>query len=225
MTTTTPRIPTPKATPAAIPAATPTATSASTALPASSPPSPRRSRIGTAPVRSRHRDTMRQTEFEFPPALAAPRRASPARAATGVLSDRSRRRPATPQSARLEICPEAFADAGKLPGGRDLARSGAFEAVVALLATIVFGLGWAAFELTQDSGAASGARGDLALSGYDREAGGVWELAAAWTEPYTAGRVSGAPPDGREVRTSESRGNDPWVEGAPIEPLGGRSNR
>lgn len=159
---------------------------------------------------------MRQTEFEFPPALAVPRRVLPARAATGVLSDRSRRRPAAPQSTRLEICPEAFAEGGERERGpfrgpfrgEGLAQSGAFEAVFVLLATIVFGLGWAAFEL---------GRGDLAESGYDRAAAGAWELAAARPEA-TGPAASGA-------RGHETRGDDPWVEGARTDSAARRSSR
>ena len=208
---------------------------------------------------------MQQTEFEFPPALAVSRRVQPARAATGVLGGRYRRRPAAPQSARLEICPEAFveparaarargpartstavapgaglaADAGLAAGARFAA--GAFDAIAALLATIVFGLGWAALELQRepprDLGGIGGIEslgperrqqvgpgigwevgsGDLGESRYDRAIAGAWELAAASPDP--AGSAARAPGGGA------TRGNEPWIEGAPSERVAGRSNR
>jgi len=76
-----------------------------------------------------------------------------------------RRRGVTPASRRLAISPEAFAGPQGDAGRRALRRSdGLVEAGVALLATIAFGLGWAAYELDFDLGIDLGFAGSEASS-------------------------------------------------------------
>jgi hypothetical protein len=109
--------------------------------------SPRVSQIelgfSTAFQRPRARGEQRATAAPLPALILAPRR----------------RRGVVPATRRLAISPEAFVGPQSDRGTCSLRRSdGLVEAGVTLLATIAFGLGWAAYELDfafGDSGASS----------------------------------------------------------------------
>lgn len=174
-----------------------------------------------------------QTEFEFPkrrrarrspllasrPSTASTPSTTPSTASTqstprALRARRPRRNPPlAPQTRRLEIAPEAFA---QLPEkgrrGHDL-----IEAGITLLATIAFGLGYAAFEMefTQIDGR-SAARG---------------EETSAWVESPTNGYAApgeasrrGFGQDGPivdDLATAHDTGISPssWPTGSTTPPL------
>lgn len=122
-----------------------------------------------------------------------------------------------------------FAAGAFLAAGARLA-AGAFETVVVVLSTIVFGLGWAAFE-------AAGV--DPAESGYDRwaaalpgPAAGAWEAGHARAlrplrNPALRDPVGRSQTETTETETTgtETTGDDSWIESAWSERVAARSRR
>jgi hypothetical protein len=126
-----------------------------------------------------------QTELDFP-AKSLPR--------THLLKRR-----AIPQPNRLVISPEAFDEPQNAVSGGGGHHEGILEAVVALLATVVFGLGWAAVELERVEfhgngyAASSPAPGSTATSTATAtpSARALWNLAAADPGPGSRARSKG----------------------------------
>jgi len=102
-------------------------------------------------------DPTDQTEFVFsadfrrPRGVASPARRRAERASSPLVRPPRRRRGLAPARQRLTISPEAFPRTGGERGRRapiDAAGlDGLLEAIVAILATMAFGLAWAAYEL------------------------------------------------------------------------------
>ncbi len=148
-----------------------------------------------------------QTEFSFSPDFRRPRavaaatrrsaeRGTPPRVPLLAPSPR-RRRGVGPARRRLAIAPEAFASPDSpdtpAPPKAPLARSragsrfdGLLEAVVAILATMAFGLAWAAYELDFDFGPGDAAspsslEGEYALVAPTTPFGLAGAAEAEWT--------------------------------------------
>jgi len=126
-----------------------------------------------------------QTEFDFPANVAGVKRKSKVKSKRNPSARVATRR-VLPQTNRLEISPEAFDGPRNAVGGAGGRREGVLEAIAALLATVVFGLGWAAIELE---------RVEFEGSGYDALSAtptstppALWNLAAAQPDRRTRTR-------------------------------------
>lgn len=157
-------------------------------------------------------DPTDQTEFVFsadfrrPRGLAAPTRRGAERAPSPLAGPPRRRRGLVPPGQRLPISPEAFAR----PEGERSRRApivaasldGLLEAIVAILATMAFGLAWAAYELdfeldfdfrTAASGHPGGSlAGEYALIVPEARFGLAGIEEAEWTTTYASG-LGGTP--------------------------------
>lgn len=116
-----------------------------------------------------------QTEFIFsadfrrPRGVASPLRRSGERGTLPLVRPPRRRRGVAPTRQRLPISAEAFASPASDRGirrPRDAARyGGLLEAAVAILATMAFGLAWAAYELDFDFRSTASPRPPASLAG------------------------------------------------------------
>ncbi len=132
----------------------------------------------------------RQTELAFPP---RPPHSSPPPLAplSSPPPERARvrpaRRPLAPQTRRLEISPEAWA-AAESGGGLsrpalESRREGVLEALLVLLATVGFGLGWVAVEQGRVGGPASGYDAPASATVTATEGESPWSEAIAGAAP------------------------------------------
>ena len=155
-----------------------------------------------------------QTELDFP-AKSLPR--------THLLKRR-----AIPQPNRLVISPEAFGEPQNAVSGRGGHHEGILEAVVALLATVAFGLGWAAVELERVEFHGSGyavSSPAPSTSTATPTARALWNPAAAHPDPGTRARSKGAeisPPAAGRAPLRAQRRNDRWTR---IDPTVSKTTR
>ncbi|MBJ20186.1 MAG: hypothetical protein GY910_26000 [bacterium] len=145
---------------------------------------------------------MQKSQIEFDFLLRAGPGSGSGRGRKNSARARATRRRARPQASRLAISPEAFESTRSDRGG---GRKGLLEAAAALLATIAFGLGWAAVELE---------RVESAGTGYDASQpspipGALWDLAAAHVDDSAGGiraRISGDAPGQTGARAGSGGG-------------------
>lgn len=175
-----------------------------------------------------------QTEFAFARAFQRPRglRAAPSSQGERSQSERSlppvlsrpprRRRGVVPTTRRLAISPEAFLDSAR-PAGR---FDGVVEAGIAVLATMAFGLGWAAFELDRRA-LSEPLRNDYALAAPSFS----WDTASSDTASSDTGEYAGYA-DSAEPRVSAAPGglavsgeDEGWTISDGFGPRGGSSTR